>query len=64
MTLRFRVSGVYAGKKIAIYAGDTLIYSRKKKVMAPGEMETVQLKCKALLDSPEAEKILVKLEDA
>lgn len=63
-TLRFRVGGVYAGKKIAIYAGDTLIYSKKKKVMAPGEMETVQLKCKAILDCPQAESILVKLEDA
>ena len=64
MTLRFRVSGVFAKKKIAVYAGDTLIYSKKKKVMAPGEMETLQLKCKAILDCPEAEKILVKLEDA
>ena len=64
ITLRFRVSGVFAQKKIAIYAGDTLIFSKKKKVMAPGEMETVQLKCKAILDCPEAESICVKLEDA
>ena len=64
MTLRFRVGGVYEKKKIAIYAGDTLIYSRKKKVMAPGEMETVQLKCRSILDCPEADSILVKLEDA
>ena len=64
MTLRFRVSGVFARKKIVIYAGDTLIYSKKRKVMAPGEMETVQLKTRAILDCPEAESICVKLEDA
>ena len=64
MTLRFRVSGVFEKKKIAIYAGDTLIYSRKRKVMAPGEMETVQLKCSEILSCPEAESICVKLEDA
>ena len=64
VTIRFRVSGVFTGKKIAVYAGDTLIFSRKKKVMAPGEMETVPLKCKAILDCPEADKILVTLEDA
>ena len=62
VTLRFRVSGVFKGKKIAIYAGDQLIFSRKRKVMAPGEMETVQLKCKAILDCPE--NLTVKLEDA
>ena len=64
VTLRFRVSGVFARKKIAVYAGDTLIYSKKKKVMAPGEMETVKLKCGAILNCPEADEILVKLEDA
>ena len=64
MTLRFRVGGVYTGKKIAIYAGDTLIFSKKRKVMAPGEMETVQLKCADLLACPQADRILVKLEDA
>ena len=64
VTLRFRVGGVYAGKKIAVYAGNTLIYSRKKKVMAPGEMETLQIKCREILNCPEAESICVKLEDA
>ena len=63
-TLSFRVSGVYAGRKIAVYAGDTLIFSRKKKVMAPGEMETLQLKNEEILNCPEADRILVRLEEA
>lgn len=64
MTLRFRVSDVFTGKQIAIYAGDKLLYSRKRKVMAPGEMETVQLKSKLILDCPQAMELCVKLEDA
>ncbi len=64
MTLRFRVGAVYTGKQIAIYAGDKLLYSRKRKIMAPGEMETVELKSKLILDCPEAEELCVKLEDA
>ena len=63
-TLRFRVGAVYQGKKIAVYAGDTLIFSKKRKVMAPGEMETVELKVRSILDCPEAKEICVKLEDA
>lgn len=64
LTIRFRVSGVFAGKKIAVYVGDKLLFSRKKKVMAPGEMETVLISCKDILSCPEAEAICVKLEDA
>ncbi len=64
VTIRFRVGGVYTGKRIAIYAGDALIFSRKRKVLAPGEMETVNLKSSLLLEHPEAEEIVVKLEDA
>ena len=63
-TLRFRVGAVYQGKKIAVYAGDTLIFSKKRKVMAPGEMETVELKVRSILDCPEAKEICVKLENA
>ncbi len=60
LTLRFRVDNVYQGRRIAIYADDRLIYSRKRPVMAPGEMETVKLKPELLQD---AECILVKLEE-
>ena len=44
VTLRFRVGGVYKNKKIAVYRGTDCIYSRKRPVLAPGEMETVRLK--------------------
>ena len=64
VTIRFRVGNVYTNKRIVVYAGETKIFSRKRNVLAPGEMETVNLKCQALLDCPEAEEIIVKLEDA
>ena len=43
VTLRFRVGGVYKNKKIAVYRGTDCIYSRKRPVLAPGEMEKIAL---------------------
>ena len=64
VTIRFRVGAVYQNKRIVVYAGDKAIFTKKRNVLAPGEMETVNLKCKLLLDCPEANDITVTLEDA
>ena len=64
VTVRFRVSNVYKNKKVVVYAGDTCIYSRRRPVLAPGEMEDVVLKAQQLLDCPEADHITVTLEEA
>ena len=64
VTLRFRVGNVYKDKKVAVYAGDTCVFSRKRPVLAPGEMETVVLKTSLLKDHPEAQGITVTLEEA
>lgn len=64
VTIRFRVGNVYTNKRIVVYAGDKAIFSRKRNVLAPGEMETVNLKSRLLLECPEADSITVKLEDA
>ena len=63
-TLRFRVGNVYTNKFVSVYVGDTRIFRRKRPVLAPGEMETVVLKSKLILDNPDAEGITVKLEEA
>ena len=63
-TIRFRVGGVYTNKRIVVLAGDKVIFKRKRNVLAPGEMETVNLKTNELLACPEADSITVKLEDA
>ena len=64
VTLRFRVGNVYKNKKVVVYAGDTAIFSRKRPVLAPGEMEDVIIKTKQLLDHPEVDHITVTLEEA
>ena len=64
VTLRFRVANVYKNKKIVVYAGDEVIFSRKRPVLAPGEMETVLLKAKALKAHRDIDHITVTLEEA
>ena len=64
VTVRFRVNNVYKNKKVVVYAGDTCIFSRRRSVLAPGEMEDVVLKAQQLLDCPEADHITVTLEEA
>ena len=64
LTLRFRVGAVYKNKKIAVYLGDTCIFTRRRPVLAPGEMETVQLKGELLRQDPAADCITVTLEEA
>ena len=61
VTLRFRVGNVYKNKKVAVYAGDTCIFSRKRPVLAPGEMETVRLKAELLRGPGDA--VTVTLEE-
>ncbi|MBQ8236766.1 MAG: FAD-dependent oxidoreductase [Oscillospiraceae bacterium] len=64
VTLRFRVGAVYQNKRIVVYAGDKQIFTKKRPVLAPGEMETVNLKSSLILGCPEANEITVTLEDA
>lgn len=64
LTLRFRVGDVYRNRRLAVYAGQQLIFSRKKKIFAPGEMETVTLSCRKLLDCLRADRLTVTLEEA
>ena len=64
VTLRFRVGAVYQNKRIVVYAGDKQIITKKRNVLAPGEMETVNLKSSLILGCPEANEITVTLEDA
>ena len=64
LTLRFRVGNVYRNKKIAVYLGDTCIFTRRRPVLAPGEMETIQLKGDLLRQDPAAGSITVTLEEA
>ena len=44
VTVYFRVSNVYQNVTIHVADGDTVLLSKKKRKVAPGEMETVTLK--------------------
>ena len=61
VTLRFRVGNVYKDKKVAVYAGDTCIFSRKRPVLAPGEMEKIAIP-RVLLDKAQGDVITVTVE--
>lgn len=53
VTIRFRVMDVMKDKAIQVYFGDTLVKTFPKRVMAPGEMESVVLQKKEFLDAGE-----------
>ena len=63
LTVRFRVGNVYRDHYVSVYLGDDRIQHRKKRVMAPGEMEQVTLKRAELLAHPDIASITVKLEE-
>ena len=62
--VRFRVGGVYANAKIAVYAGETKMMELKKRIMAPGEMEQIKLTKEQLMKYPGLKTITVKIEEA
>ncbi len=64
LTVRFRVANEYRDRYVSVYLDDERVQHRKKRVMAPGEMEQVVLK-RADLEAREGlAKITVKLEEA
>jgi len=62
VVVRFRVSDVFKNRAIAVYYDDQLISRRKKKVLAPGEMEQVILKKDSFAKYPDLKKITICTE--
>lgn len=62
VVVRFRVSDVFKNRSIAVYYDDQLISKRKKKVLAPGEMEQVILKKDSFSKYPDLKKITICTE--
>lgn len=62
VTVRFRVADVYKDRYISVYYDDTRVAHRKKKVLAPGEMEQVVLKKESFADYPDIKKITICTE--
>lgn len=53
VVVRFRVADVYKDRFISVYYGDERVSKRKKKVLAPGEMEQVILKKDSFKNYPD-----------
>ncbi len=62
VTVRFRVGEVYRNAFVSVYFDDTRILHRKKRVLAPGEMEQVILTKESLDQYPSLQTITLKIE--
>ena len=62
ITVRFRVGDVYKDRYISVYFNDQRVIHRKKKVLAPGEMEQLVLKKSSLEAYGDLKKIVVCTE--
>lgn len=62
ITVRFRVADVYKDRYISVYYDGVQISKRKKKVLAPGEMEQVVLKKDSFADYPDLKNIVICTE--
>lgn len=64
LTVRFRVGGVFKNCYVSAYFDEERVVHRKRQVVAPGEMEQIQLTKEMLLKYPELKTITVKIEEA
>ena len=62
LTVRFRVGAVFKDSYVSVYFDDERVQHRKKRIMAPGEMEQISLQKKKLADYPDLKTITVKIE--
>lgn len=62
VVVRFRVADVYRDKSIAVYYDGVRVQKRKKRIMAPGEMEQITIRKDGFAASV-PEKITVTVED-
>ena len=63
VTVRFRVGDVYKDAFVSVYFDGERVQHKKKRVIAPGEMEQIVLTRKQLDENHELKTITVKIED-
>ena len=64
LVIRFRVGGVMKNRRVRLYLDDEQVVSRKRPVMAPGEMEELKLTREALTKHPDLKRIHIAVEEA
>ena len=62
LTVRFRVGAVFTDSFVSVYFDDERVMHKKKKIMAPGEMEQVILQKKKLAEKPDLKTITIRIE--
>ncbi len=63
LTVRFRVGDVYKDKYLSVYLGNERISHKKKRIMTPGEMESITLKRSELEAVSNLSGITIKIEE-
>ena len=63
LTVRFRVSDVFENRSICVYYDGKLVMKRKKRILAPGEMEQVVLTKESFVEYPIINKITICAEE-
>ena len=63
MKIRFRVGDVMQNRRVAVYLDGELAIAKKRRVMAPGEMEELVLTQKLLSAHPDLKRIEIKVEE-
>lgn len=61
--IRFRVGSVFKDSYISVYFDDKREIHRKKRILTPGEMETVRITREILNEYTACSKIIVKVEE-
>ena len=64
LKLKMRVSNVFRNKRLVVEADGEEIFSKKRPIVAPGEMETISLNATHLDKIKKASKVVVSLKEA
>lgn len=64
LTIRFRVGSVMKEKYVNVYLDDERVFSRKRRILAPGEMETVVIPAEKISAHGKLGAITVAVEEA
>ncbi len=63
LKIRFRVGDVMSSRKVVVYLDGKSVLTKKRRVMAPGEMEELVLTEKLLKAHPDLSRIEIKVEE-
>ena len=63
LKIRFRVGDVLTGRKVVLYLNGEAVMTKKRRVMAPGEMDELVLTQKVLANYPEIASMKIQIEE-